>query len=134
MREFPLDQQVEKSYMLLTEFFAAVQTVFEDDWRGHTPKTSRLVHSTGIIAMGFVMEDLVARENASNAKDFVPGLAVLKEHVAWSSGHWVFAKDDIVPWNGIQNVPRQIMQLSQHLVSQVRRGRRGHMTLVNSSR
>jgi DGQHR domain-containing protein len=132
MREFPLDKQVERSYELLSEFFEAVKTVFKKDWDDHTPKTSRLVHSAGIMAMGFVMEDLVARENAFKAKDFVPGLNVVKEHAAWTSGHWVFAKDDIVPWNGIQNVPRQIMQLSQHLVSHVRRGRRAHMSLVKS--
>src|SRR3546814_5958127 len=37
---------------LVSEFYRAVQDVFRSDWKGHTPKTSRLVHGAGIVALG----------------------------------------------------------------------------------
>jgi hypothetical protein len=43
---------------LISEFFRTVRHVFQEDWDGKTPKTSRLVHGAGIIAMGYVMETI----------------------------------------------------------------------------
>lgn len=46
----------EKCFQLISEFFRAVSLVFKDEWDGHKPKTSRLVHGAGIVAMGYIME------------------------------------------------------------------------------
>jgi hypothetical protein len=35
---------------LVRAFFSAVQCGFEGDWKGHTPKTSRLLHGAGLIS------------------------------------------------------------------------------------
>src|SRR3546814_20296102 len=43
---------------LVSEFYRAVQDVFRSEWKGHTPKTSRLVHGAGIVAPGYVLEEL----------------------------------------------------------------------------
>src|SRR5207249_2290454 len=42
---------IERSFRLVSEFFWAVRKVFRADWEGMTPKTSRLVHGAGIVAL-----------------------------------------------------------------------------------
>src|SRR5262249_48039019 len=46
----------EGCFKLISDFYWAVQQVFQRAWAGMTPKTSRLVHSAGIVSMGYVME------------------------------------------------------------------------------
>jgi DGQHR domain-containing protein len=121
VREFPADEQFGRGFHLISEFFAGVQRVFPSDWTGHNAKTSRLVHGAGIVAMGFVMETIAARHGASTAAEFAEELKVLKDRTAWTSGTWQFSETERVPWNAIENTPRQIMTLAQHLVSIVRR-------------
>jgi len=122
IREFPRDEQFGRGFDLVSEFFTAVQKVFPEDWVGHNPKTSRLVHGAGIVAMGFVMETVAARFGARTATEFAEGLRPLIGHTAWTSGYWQFSESERVPWNAIENTPRQIMTLSQHLVGILRRG------------
>lgn len=114
---------LDEGVKLISEFFYAVQHVFKDDWEGHTPATSRLVHGAGIIAMGYVMESLHVTANATNRTEFAAGLQPLKSKTAWSSGEWVIG-DERRRWNGLQNVPADIRQLSFHLVAEVTRGQR----------
>jgi DGQHR domain-containing protein len=121
IREFPSDEQFGRGFNLISEFFAGVQRVFADEWIGHNPKTSRLVHGAGIVAMGFVMETIAARHSATTAAEFADGLKVLKGRTAWCSGYWQFSETEKVPWNAVENTPRQIMMLAQHLVSVIRR-------------
>jgi DGQHR domain-containing protein len=121
IREFPSDEQFGRGFNLISEFFAGVQKVFADEWIGHNPKTSRLVHGAGIVAMGFVMETIAARHGATTAAEFADGLKVLKGRTAWCSGCWQFSETEKVPWNAVENTPRQIMMLAQHLVAVIRR-------------
>jgi DGQHR domain-containing protein len=121
IREFPSDEQFGRGFNLISEFFAGVQREFADEWIGHNPKTSRLVHGAGIVAMGFVMETIAARHGATTAAEFADGLKVLKGRTAWCSGYWQFSETEKVPWNAIENTPRQIMMLAQHLVAVIRR-------------
>ncbi len=46
----------DKCFLLMSDFYRAVQAVFKKDWDGLSPKTSRLIHSVGILSMGRVME------------------------------------------------------------------------------
>ena len=130
IREMPERKQLTKGYDLLNEFFWAVKTVFENEWEGHTPKTSRLKHGAGIQALGFVMELLVGRDGAQSREEFARGLSVLKGHTAWTSGSWRFSDSEEVPWNKLENTSRQISALSQHLVSIVRRESQREFKLV----
>lgn len=114
------DDAAERSFRLMSDFYGAVQDVFAEDWNGHTAKTSRLVHGTGIVALGFVMEWLYVREGARNRAAFGKGLSVLKGRTAWTNGSWKLG-DEVVPWNGLQNVQRHIMALAQHLLTIVKR-------------
>lgn len=110
-----------KSFEVISDFFGAVKDSFEGDWVGHNPKTSRLVHGAGIRAMGYVMDLLWERNNARTMTAFKEGLQCLKGHTAWTSGSWKFGDNEILPWNGIQNVDKQIMGLAHYLVGVVRR-------------
>jgi DGQHR domain-containing protein len=122
IREFAgRSDESDLAFRLLSDFFGAVQDVFPDDWNGHSPKTSRLVHGAGIISMGFVMELLYARDGAKDRAAFRRSLAVLKGRTAWTRGAWQFGESEVIPWNKIENVRSQIMALAQHLVTLVKR-------------
>ena len=121
VREFVLDPEyVERTLALVNEFFWAVRTVFKAEWDGMTPKTSRLVHGAGIVALGYVMELLYSRTVARTREQFVPGLTLLQGHTAWSTGRWRFSDIDDRPWNAIQNTSSDINLLANYLVRQIK--------------
>ncbi len=111
---------VDQGYELISEFFHAVRHVFFEEWEGRTPKTSRLVHGTGIVAMGFVMEALHGALGASDRHGFAAGLRPLVGRTAWTSGEWAFG-DERRQWNGLQNVPRDIKALTRYLLQELKR-------------
>lgn len=111
-------------FQLLCNFYRAVSEVFEDAWTGHTPRTSRLVHGAGFVAMGYVMETLYSRTGTIDVAHFKQGLAPLRGNVAWTSGAWRFSDGSVVQWDEIENTSRQIQRLALHLVSLVK-GRGG---------
>ncbi len=113
-------KDVAPAFELMNNFFAAVQQVFPGEWHGHKPTTSRLVHGAGITALGYVMDEIYARRHATSQAAFVEGLAPLVGKTAWTEGQWTFADGEVVRWNRIENVPRQIQQLAEHLVGLVR--------------
>lgn len=128
MREFIRRPTGEEAcFRLASEFYRAVQHVFPDAWwrdrsRGvmHTPKTSRLIHGAGIVALGHVMELLALLEGARTCDEFARGLGCLDGRTAWTEGHWRFSDDDVRRWNNLQNVDRDIRILAGYLVSLVR--------------
>jgi DGQHR domain-containing protein len=129
MREFARRPGGEEScYRLASEFYRAVRAVFPDAWwldrkreRMHTPKSSRLVHGAGIVALGHVMEVLALLEGAGTCDEFAHALACLVGSTAWTEGHWDFGDGDVRRWDAIQNVDRDIRMLGGHLVGIVRR-------------
>lgn len=110
----------ERSLKLVSEFYLAVQRVFASDWNGHTPKTSRLVHGAGIVALGYVMEVLSLLDGARDWEKFEVGLGCLSGRTAWSGGEWDLGNGDRRHWKAIQNTNRDIVLLAQHLLSIVR--------------
>jgi DGQHR domain-containing protein len=119
------------AYLVINAFFEAVREVFREAWVDMTPKTSRLVHGAGIVAMGFVLELLYSRSAHPIERirqrpellrqEFIDGLRLLEGETAWTSGHWYFSKEDVRAWNGIQNTPTDISLLANHLVNTLRR-------------
>jgi DGQHR domain-containing protein len=110
---------LDKGVRLISEFFHAARHVFRDEWEGKTPKTSRLVHGAGVIAMGYVMEALYVMTGAEERDAFAQGLLHLKGHTAWSAGEWNFGIERR-RWNGLQNVPSDVRQLSLYLVQELK--------------
>ena len=113
----------ERGFQMISNFFGAVQDVFPDAWMGHQPRTSRLVHGVGVMAMGYVMEYLHAARTAFDTEEFRPALESLRGVTAWTSGTWDFGEGNQRPWNGLQFVPRDYMELSQHLLSHLKHQR-----------
>lgn len=110
------------AYALVANFFSAVRHVFAEDWDGQTPKTSRLVHGVGLVALGYVMDALVFDREARSRDDFVAGLAPLVGRTAWRQGEWEFS-DQVRRWNTLQNTSADYQLLAMHLVGLIRRPR-----------
>lgn len=108
-------------FTLLSNFYGAVGDVFPSAWRGHTPRTSRLVHGAGIVSLGFVMEALYSRSSKIDRQAFVHGLEPIAPMTAWTSGEWTFQDGSVTKWDEVENTFRQIQRLSLHLVGLVKR-------------
>lgn len=115
--------RIDFGFQLLSNFYRAVAEIFPDAWLKQTPRTSRLVHGAGFVAMGYVMETLYSRFGSIKTADFKNGLTPLIGQVAWSSGVWKFADGSISKWDEIENTSRQIQRLALHLVNLVKQGR-----------
>ena len=125
------DDYEERAFQLINEYFEAIRMVFSSEWIGMTPRTSRLKHGAGIVAMGFVMELLYSTEGATTREQFADALRLIKPYTAWTSGQWSFSSDEISPWNGIQNTPGDIDALSNHLVRLTKRVLRKQRLVAN---
>ncbi|MDA8637285.1 DGQHR domain-containing protein DpdB [Rhodospirillales bacterium] len=124
----------EQCFHLLSNYFAAVQSIFPKDWEGHKPKSSRLVHGAGIVAMGYVMELLCARDGATTQQQFETGLAPLVEYTNWSRGEWHFDEGETRPWNGIQNISRDVQMLASFLTRILKRENSKKIVELKASR
>ena len=111
-----------KSLKLIADFYGAVVDLFPEAWIGMSPRTSRLKHSVGIIALGYAMEIAYALHGARTREDFREKLSCLTTDglCAWTSGTWVFGHEERRPWDRLQNTPPDIRMLSDYLVRLVR--------------
>jgi len=101
-------------YGIMCIYWTAVKEVFPEAW-GKRPQESRLMHSAGIQALGILMDRIIPRLHQS---DDLPGSVKLAlERIApqcrWTEGEWEGLG---MTWNEIQNVPRHIKALAEHLV------------------
>lgn len=132
IREFIKFEDFEdRAFSIIHEFFEAIKVVFGPEWIGMSPKTSRLRHGAGIVAMGFVMESLYSSDDATTRDGFIPGLELLKPYTAWTSGTWEMKDGSIRPWNKIQNTPIDVTELIESLLKSLRKARRKHFQVVN---
>lgn len=120
IRELASSANPRASFQLVSNFYGAVAAVFKDAWEDHTPKTSRLIHGTGIAAMGYVMEAIFRKTGKYDRATFVEGLQPLVGKTAWTGGVWRFGKNETVPWDRLQNVNRDVVTLTHHLIGQLR--------------
>jgi DGQHR domain-containing protein len=108
-------------FELLSNFYGAVSDVFPEAWHAQTPRTSRLVHGAGVVAMGYVMESIYSRTQTVDRASFARGIRPLVPHTAWTSGRWKFGDGSALKWSEVENTSRQIQRLALHLVSLVKR-------------
>lgn len=121
MRELSTSENgLDLCFAITNSYFKAISKVFAEEWHGKTPKTSRLVHSAGIIAMGYVMEYLHSTTGAVRSSEFAEGLKVLKGKTAWTHGIWEFSTGSRRPWNAIQFVPRDYQELAHFLIKTIK--------------
>lgn len=105
---------LEGMYRVLCTYWAAVRDVFPDAW-GKDPKRSRLMHSTGILAMGVLMDRIYARLSGvdEDYKSIKRELERIAPACHWTSGTWELIA---TPWNEIQNTPKDIKKLQDVLI------------------
>ncbi|MGO9791896.1 MAG: DGQHR domain-containing protein DpdB [Solirubrobacteraceae bacterium] len=113
---------VESMLTLLKRYWSAVAAVFPTAWDA-PPRRSRLVHGVGIVALGCLMDEMTYKIDAAmpTASDFEHELRLIGEECAWTDGTWQFGTSDRRRWNELQNTPRDIKLLSDHLVGLYRR-------------
>src|SRR5437588_13060251 len=81
------------------------------------------MHGAGVVAMGFIMDaiaDRYRRQGTPTKEQFVANLKPLFSVCRWTSGDWVFAKRVRRRWNEIQNTPKDIETLVDHLLNAYR--------------
>jgi DGQHR domain-containing protein len=101
---------------ILFTYWSAVRDTFPDAW-GRAPNQSRLMHSTGIRAMGRLMDRVlgaVVQDERRTAKAVTRELERIRPFCRWTSGCWEELGG--LRWNDIQNVPAHIRMLSKFLV------------------
>jgi DGQHR domain-containing protein len=101
-------------YQQLVAFWNAAKRAFPDAW-GLPPTRSRLMHSAGIQAMGYLMDRLVARTQGANdpSKAMLAALRLLRPYCAWTEGTWQGLG---LAWDEVQSVPRHIRGLADLLI------------------
>jgi DGQHR domain-containing protein len=104
---------LEAMYQQLVVFWGAAKDAFPDAW-GLPPTRSRLMHSAGIQAMGFLMDRLVARtQGGDQSKAVLAALRAIRPRCAWTEGSWEGLG---LAWDEVQSVPRHIRGLADLLV------------------
>jgi DGQHR domain-containing protein len=99
----------------LLMYWTAVRDTFPDAW-GKPPTQSRLMHGTGIRAMGRLMDRLMAAidpGHADAATQIRADLALLAPSCRWTSGRW---EELDLRWNQVENLPRHTHELSSFLI------------------
>jgi DGQHR domain-containing protein len=110
---------IETMVQLLNNFWTAVANCFADAWDS-TPRKSRLVHGAGIVGLGHLMDAIADRHSATttvpSVRVFQEDLVPLTDACAWTGGTWQFSNGDDRGWNELQNTPRDIQRLANHLL------------------
>src|SRR3954454_1260466 len=82
---------------VLWNFWSAVAQTWPDAW-SLPPRKSRLTHGVGIVALGYVMdevtESLAEGEVVPSADEYAAELACLRDACAWTRGQWEFGLRD----------------------------------------
>jgi len=117
-----LYDDIEDQLDVLKQFWSAVKTVFPEAW-GEPPRKSRLMHGAGVVSMGFLMDTIADRHRRKReltSRVFEKDLQPMRDVCRWTEGYWDFGPDNRLKWNEVQNVPRHIQLLSNHLLVQYR--------------
>jgi DGQHR domain-containing protein len=107
---------------VLITYWNAVKLTFPDAW-GKAPAKSRLMHGAGIISMGRLMDRIMGAfdPRQPDAIEKVKNeLAVIAPICKWTSGLW---EDLGVRWNGIENTPKSIKLLTNHIIRSYLQGK-----------
>jgi DGQHR domain-containing protein len=101
---------------VLIAFWNAVKGTWPDIWR-LSPRKSRLLHGAGVVSLGFLMDAMSDRRRESwpDTSYFAKELAKIKPHCRWNEGFWEFSPDHHRHWNEIQNTPKDVQLIANHL-------------------
>lgn len=108
---------VSQAAKVMSVFFSAVARVWPHEWAG-SPRTSRLVHGVGIVAMGRLMDLIMQEVDASRPRaihSVERRLRTIEERCAWMDGDWPPPLS--CPWNSLQNTSQDKRRLGEFLIS-----------------
>jgi DGQHR domain-containing protein len=119
---------IEGMLRLLKDFWTAVSYVFADAW-DLPPQRSRLTHGLGIASLGFLMDAIAEQfdEVEPETADFELHLQLIAQHCAWTKGSWRLGRNRR-SWNDVQNTPRDIQMIADHLLAAYRRALSAYKT------
>jgi DGQHR domain-containing protein len=104
---------------LLWNFWSAVAATWPEAW-DLPPRKSRLTHGVGIVAMGYVMDEITdrcsSRERVPSKATYTEQLIPLVDVCAWTRGHWDFGLREHRSWNELQVTPKDILKLTDLLL------------------
>jgi len=101
---------------LLLDYWRAVHRTFPEAW-GLSPVKSRLMHGTGIRAMGTLMDAMVPRHDPRSDELeglFCSDLRLVAAQCHWTTGSWEGLGN--LAWNNIENTRKSLRMLSNYLV------------------
>lgn len=102
---------------IIYTYWNAVKKVFHEEW-GKPTNQSRLMHGTGIYAIGALMDTIMRNINPNDKKidhRVIKELSKLKPHCRWSYGTW---EELGLEWNDIQNISKHKTMLTAYLIRQ----------------
>ncbi len=103
-------------WRILISYWSAVKNVFGEAW-GKPPTKSRLMHGAGIRAMGRLMDRVIPSIDLQSdqiVENIEAELRLIAPFCRWTEGRWEELGD--MHWKDVQNVPRHIRVLSNHLL------------------
>lgn len=106
---------------ILKNFWTAASQVFEEAW-DKPPRQSRLTHGLGILSLGFLMDAIAEQfeQIEPDSADFKTHLQLIAPLCAWTGGSWKLGPYQR-RWNDLQNTPRDVQVVADHLLSSYRR-------------
>jgi DGQHR domain-containing protein len=108
---------------VLWNFWTAVAQTWPAAW-DLPPRKSRLTHGVGIVALGYVMDEITDRcsEGAEvpPVETYADHLQPLVDICAWTRGQWDFGLREHRPWNELQVTPKDILKLTELLLQRYR--------------
>ena len=103
---------------ILCDYWGAVADLFPDPWK-LPPAKSRLTHGCGLLAMGYLMDEIshyIENEGDRRRLYFRNELSLISGTMSWSRGEWNFGQDRKRAWNELQNTHSDIAMLSNFLI------------------
>ena len=102
---------------IIYTYWNCVKKVFIEDW-GKPSNQSRLMHGTGIFAIGALMDTIMRNVNPNDKRienRIIKELQKLKPYCKWSGGIW---EELNLEWREIQNIPLHKKLLTAYLIRQ----------------
>jgi DGQHR domain-containing protein len=109
------NHDIQAMAMVMMAFFEGVRRTWPKAWEAN-PKTSRLIHGVGIVAVGALMDrvmiDVDAESNWASAR-VANRLTKIKQACAWTKGRWPVLR---CSWNQLQNTSQDKARLTEYLL------------------
>lgn len=112
-----MNHNIREMALIVSVFYDGVRRTWPKAWDA-SPKSSRLVHGVGIVAMGYLMDRIMQEvdPHSVRAASMVENrLERIKTRCAWTSGRWPVLGCE---WNILQNTSQDKARLTEYLLKE----------------